>query len=147
MKKFYLTLLHIVIAIAAFSHPPHKDFDYSIILSGPFKNDVVSISINKQLVINKFKVENVNASSKGYLNLTQNANSITVYYNGVELHKPKVSVSFLVDLEISVNGRYKKLQLDLRKGKVIIINNEAVKNASGQCGIFVEQVTEPFLFI
>ena len=147
MKKFYLTLLQVIFAITAFSHQPTNDFDYSIIFSGPFKNDLVSISINKHLVVNKYKVENANVLHKGHLNLTQNGNSITVYYNGAQLKKPKVDVSFIVDLEITINDQYKKIEVDLRKGKVIIVNNHGQISNTGKWNIFIEQITEPILFI
>lgn len=143
MKKFYLILIQLVCAIAAYSHTPPNDFDYSIIFSGPFNNDLVSISINKQLVVNKFKVGNVDATNKGHLNLTQKASSITVYYNGVQIKKPKVDVSFIVELEISINDQIRKIEVDLRKGKVILINNQSTKNLDNN--ILIEQITEPVI--
>lgn len=146
MKKFYLALLSLIITVSAFSRPPLNYFDYSIIFSGPFKNDLVSFSVNKQIVIHKFKVENVNASRKGHLNLTQNSNNITVYYNGAQLKKPKVPVSFIVELEISVNGQQKKFEVDLRKGKVIVVNTQPEKPGTEKGNISIEQIAEVLVF-
>ncbi len=71
MKKKYFTLLLLFCSTLTFSNPKFNEFDYSIVFIGGFKNDIVSLSINKILLVDHYKVANVDSLTKGHLSLTQ----------------------------------------------------------------------------
>jgi hypothetical protein len=147
MKKFNLTLLFCIFSVAAFCHQPVNNFDYSIVFSGSFKDDLVSLSINKKEVLSKIKIENVDADKKGHLSITQTENELVIFYNSVEIRKRKVAVDMILELELSINRSIKKMKVDLRKGKVILINSHATNKTVGKQDIFIEQLSEPFILI
>ncbi len=121
MKKKYLTLLLLFCSTITFSNAKFNEFDYSIVFIGGFKNDIVSLSINKILLVDHYKVANVDSLTKGHLSLTQSNNEIKIFYNGRQITKSKISVDFVIDIDITVNRKLKKYKLDLRKGKVILV--------------------------
>ena len=116
MKKKNLTLLLFFCSTITFSNTKFNEFDYSIVFIGGFKNDIVSLSINKILLVDQYKVANVDCLKKGHLSLTQ-TDEIKIFYNGREITKSKISVDFLIDIDITVNKKLKSLSLILGKAE------------------------------
>lgn len=143
MKKIYFIILFITISFSGNCHPHLNQFAYSIIFIGSFKNDIISISINKISLLNQYKFDNSNAKTKGNLSLTQNDQEIEIYYNGTKKVKPKISVQYVLDVVITVNKEIIKTKVDLRKGKVILIDYKMLANKKNNIGI--EQIAEPIV--
>ncbi len=147
MKKKYLTLLLFFCSTITFSNTKFNEFDYSIVFIGGFKNDIVSLSINKILLVDQYKVANVDSLKKGHLSLTQ-SDEIKIFYNGREITKSKISVDFLIEIDITVNKKLKKFKLDLRKGRVILVDYCINGNISPDIKrIKIEQIQEPVILM
>jgi len=148
MKKKYLTLLLLFFcSTITFSNTKFNEFDYSIVFIGGFKNDIVSLSINKILLVDQYKVANVDSLKKGHLSLTQ-SDEIKIFYNGREITKSKISVDFIIDIDITVNKKLKKFKLDLRKGRVILVDYCINGNISPDIKrIKIEQIQEPVILM
>ena len=148
MKSKYLILFVLLFPVIAYSHPRQNQFDYSIIFIGYFENDIVSLSLNKVLILDKYKVQNADSAKKGHLSLTQYDNEIKVYYNGAEITRSKIDVTFILDAGITINGKLKKIKLDLRKGKVILVDHVAGhSNKVKSRKLRIEQIDEPVIFM
>ncbi len=147
MKKKYLTLLLFFCSTITLSNTKFNEFDYSIVFIGGFKNDIVSLSINKILLVDQYKVANVDSLKKGHLSLTQ-SDEIKIFYNGREITKSKISVDFLIEIDITVNKKLKKFKLDLRKGRVILVDYCINGNISPDIKrIKIEQIQEPVILM
>ena len=148
MKKKYFTLILFFCTTITYSNTKFTEFDYSIVFIGGFKNDIVSLSINKILIVDQYKVANVDSLKKGHLSLTQSDKEIKIFYNGRQIIKSKIELDFLIDIDITVNKKLKKYKLDLRKGKVILVDYCINANLSqGSKRIMVEQLQEPVIFL
>ena len=100
------------------------------------------------MVLDKYKVENKDSTKKGHLSLTQYDSEIKVYYNGEEITRSKIAVRFFLDVDITINGKPKKIKFDLRKGKVILIDHVAEKTTNlKNKKIRIEQIDEPVIFL
>jgi len=60
----------------------------------------------------------------------------------------KISVDFLIDIDITVNKKLKKFKLDLRKGRVILVDYCTNGNISPDIKrIKIEQIQEPVILM
>jgi hypothetical protein len=148
MKPTALILYFLFSFYTVFSHPAKEDFDYSIVFGGCFEKDVVSLKINNTPIFNNYKVENKNAVKKGNLSLTQANRKIHLFYNGQEKYKGKVNFNFYLNIDVTVNNKPNKFKVDLRKGKVIIVefcpaNNESESSKK----LTIEQMQEQVIFM
>ena len=123
MKQTIFILCFLASSYSVFSHTYKEDFDYSIVFGGCFEKDIVSLKINNTSIFNDYKVENKNVIKKGNLSLTQAKKKIYLFYNGQQKVKEKVNFSYYLNIDVTVNKRINKFQIDLRKGKVILIEN------------------------
>ena len=99
------------------------------------------------MLVDQYKVANVDSLKKGHLSLTQ-SDKIKIFYNGREITKSKISVDFLIDIDITVNRKLKKIKIDLRKGKVILIDYCINDNKSPDIKkISIEQIQEPVILM
>ena len=148
MKRRHFFILLLFLPLITLSHPRSNGFDYSIIFIGSFENDIVSLSLNKVLVLDRYKVENADSIKRGHLSLTQYDNEIKVYYNGAEITRSRIDVSFILNAVITINGKLKKIKLDLRKGKVILIDHvpDNPKKAEAK-KLRIEQIDEPVILM
>ena len=144
MKKAFFLLLISFISYASFSHPPREEFDYSIVFGGGFKSDIVSLKINNTTIFNQIKVENGNAIKKGNLSLTQKNNKLSLFYNGDQRLKSKVKFNYILDITLTLNNQVNKFKVDLRKGKVIVLDC-ASEEASRK--LTIDQIEEPVILI
>ena len=123
MKQAIFILCFLASSYSVFSHTYKEDFDYSIVFGGCFEKDIVSLKINNTSIFNDYKVENKNAIKKGNLSLTQAKKKIHLFYNGQQKVKGRVNFSYYLNIDVTVNKRINKFQIDLRKGKVLLIEN------------------------
>lgn len=148
MKKKYFTIVLLFCSAITFSNTNLHEFDYSIVFIGAFKNDIVSLSINKILLVDQYKVANADSLKKGHLSLTQSDKELKIFYNGRQITKSKIEIDFILDIDITVNNKLKKFKLDLRKGKVILVDYCLNANlSSGIKRIMVEQIQEPVILM
>lgn len=131
----------------AFSHTTRDDFDYSIVFGGCFEKDIVSLKINNRSIFNNYKVENRDAIKKGNLSLTQADKKIHLFYNGQERFTGKVSFGFYLDIALTVNNKINKFKIDLRKGKVILVENCPIEKGSSTKKVTIEQMQEQVIFM
>ena len=144
MKKAVLLILISFISYASFSHPPREEFDYSIVFGGGFTSDVVSLKINNTTIFNHIKVENGDAIKKGNLSLTQKNNKLSLFYNGDQKLKSKIKFNYYLDITLTLNNQVNKFKVDLRKGKVIVVDCSA-QDASKK--LTIEQIQEPVILM
>ncbi len=123
MKQAIFILCFLVSSYSVFSHTYKEDFDYSIVFGGCFEKDIVSLKINNTSIFNSYKVENKNAIKKGNLSLTQARKKIHLFYNGQQKIKGRVNFSHYLNIDVTVNQQVNKFKIDLRKGKVLLIEN------------------------
>ena len=147
MKTRRLLFLALFLPCIGFATPKPSHFEYSIIFIGSFENDLVSLSLNNVLILEKYKVENKDSVKRGHLSLTQYDNEIKVYFNGSEITKAKIPVEFILETEITINGKLKKTRIDLRKGKVILIDNIDPTRPLQSKKLRIEQINEPVLMM
>ena len=144
MKKAVLILLISFISYVSFSHPPREEFDYSIVFGGGVKSDVVCLKINNTTIFDQIKVENGNAIKKGNLSLTQKNNKLNLFYNGDQRLKNRVKFNYILDITLTLNNKINKFKVDLRKGKVIVVDC-ASEEASRK--LTIDQIEEPVILI
>ena len=147
MKTAFFTLCLLVCTCAAFSHSAKEDFDYSIVFGCCFEKDIVSLKINNRSIFHNYKVENRDAVKKGNLSLTQSNKKIHLFYNGQEKYTGKVNFGFYLEIDLTVNNKPNKFKIDLRKGKVILVENCPIENASTNKKVTVEQMQEQVIFM
>ncbi|RYZ25522.1 MAG: hypothetical protein EOO10_18060 [Chitinophagaceae bacterium] len=146
MLKAYLSLAILLSSLLSFAATDKITYDYYIIFVGEFKHDKISLSINKKTIINNYVLENTDPAKQGNLSITQNDDYLIVAYNGKEIKRSKISVDFDLALDISVNDRKKAFHVNLKKGKVILIDYTP-KSFDAKKELSVEQVQEPLLLI
>ena len=149
MKQAISILCFLISSYSVFSHTTYKeDFDYSIVFGGCFEKDIVSLKINNTSIFNEYKVENKNAIKKGNLSLTQAKTKIRLFYNGQQKIKGRVNFSYYLNIDLTVNKRTDKFKVDLRKGKVLLIENCQVQNSSEKNKkITIEQLQDQVILL
>ena len=148
MKQTILILCFLASSYSVFSHTSKEDFDYSIVFGGCFEKDIVSLKINNTSIFNDFKVENKNAIKKGNLSLTQAKKKIHLFYNGKQRVKASVNVSYHLNIDVTVNKRINKFQIDLRKGKVLLIENCSEQESSEEVKkLTIEQLQDQVILL
>ncbi len=147
MKAILFIFWFLICTYPVFSHSAKEDFDYSIVFGGCFEKDVVSLKINNTAIFNNYKVENKNALKKGNLSLTQADKKIHLFYNGQEKFKGKVNFHFYLNIDLRVNNKTNKFKIDLRKGKVILVEFCPEKTSTNNKELTIEQVQEQVIFM
>ena len=146
MLKAYISLAFLLTTFIGFSAHKKTSYDYYIIFVGEFENDKISLAINKKHVIDNYRLENIDPLKRGNLSITQQGDYITIAYNGKEIKRSKISVDFDLSLDISVNGKKKVFRVNLKKGKVILVDYTP-KTETTKKVLSVEQLQEPVLLI
>jgi hypothetical protein len=144
MLKAFISLAFLLASFISFSAHKKIDYDYYIIFVGEFKNDKISLAINKKPVFENYLLENNDPQKKGNLSITQNDDYITIAYNGKEIKRSKISVDFDLNLTIAVNNKNKVFKVNLKKGKVILVDYTPTTVESKKV-LSVEQLQEPVL--
>ena len=147
MKQAILIFCLLVYSYTVFSHATTEDFDYSIVFGGGFDKDLVSLRINNTSIFENYKVDNKNAIKKGNLSLTQTNKKINLFYNGQQKYKGKVKFSYYLNIDLIVNNQIKKIKVDLRKGKVILLDYSGPEAKQTTKKITVEQLQEEVIFM
>lgn len=148
MKTTIFIFCLLIFTCPLFSHSTKEDFDYSIVFGGCFEKDIVSLKINNVPIFNNYKLENKNAVKKGNLSLTQASRKIHLFYNGQEKYKGRVNFEFYLNIDLTVNNKANKFKVDLRKGKVILVEFCPVENASAATKkLTIEQMQEQIIFM
>lgn len=146
MLKACISLAFLLCSFIGFTSNKNTGYDYYIIFVGEFEHDKISLSINKKSIINNYVLENTDPAKQGNLSITQNDDYLIVAYNGKEIKRSKISVDFNLALDISVNEKKKAFRVNLKKGKVILVDYTP-KSADTKKELSVEQVQEPLLLI
>lgn len=148
MKLTALIFCFLFSSYTVFSHTVKEEFDYSIVFGGCFEKDIVSLKINNTSIFNNYTVENKNAVKKGNLSLTQANRKIHLFYNGQEKYKGRVNFNFYLNLDVTVNNKASKFKVDLRKGKVILVEFCPADNATENSKkLTIEQMQEQVIFM
>src|SRR5215204_3914635 len=146
MLKASICVAFLLSSIISFSSGYKTSYDYYIVFVGRFQNEKISLTINNKPLINNYQLENTDPTKKGNLSITQTEDHISIFYNGQEIKRSKVSVDFNLNLAISVNNKNKSFRINLRKGKVILVDYEA-RPENALKTLSIEQVQEPILLI
>jgi len=148
MKQAIFILCFLALSYSVFSHTYKEDFDYSIVFGGCFEKDIVSLKINNTSIFNDYKVENKNAIKKGHLSLTQAKKRIHLFYNGQQKLKGRVNFTYYLNIDVIVNKQINKFKVDLRKGKVLLIENCAKPGSSEEAKkLTIEQLQDQVILL
>jgi hypothetical protein len=144
--KTAITLLAMLYSTVACSHATKEEADFMIIFGGCFERDVISMKINNVAVFNQYKIGD--EQKGGNLSLKQYANIIDIFYNGQKKSKPGIDLNFYLNLEIKINQKVAMFRLDLRKGKVVVLERCGVSSNDKEVKkLKAEQLSEPLLFL
>jgi hypothetical protein len=147
LMKAFLTLYLSAFCFTAFAHSPTETAEYSIIFGNCFANEQLSLKINNKLVFENYKMI-ANGSAKGNLSLTQNRKGLVVFYNSRQQKKTRIKANHLINLSIVVNNKTHQLPVDLRKGKVIVLDYCTPGHSNTLAGkISVEQIQETLVLL
>ncbi|MES1226012.1 MAG: hypothetical protein ABUT20_61610 [Bacteroidota bacterium] len=148
MKKTFLFFCLFIFSAPVFSQSPQNDFDYAIVFGGCFNKDIISLKINNNSILKNYIVNNTDSVLKGNLSLKQSDNKININYNRNPRTISKIIFSNVLQVEITVNKEVSKFNIDLRKGKILLIEFCQDKNATFKSKkLTIDQIQEPFLFI
>ena len=148
MKQAIFILCFLASSYSVFSHTYKEDFDYSIVFGGCFEKDIVSLKINNTSIFNDYKVENKNAIKKGNLSLTQAKKRIHLFYNGQQKLKGRINFTYYLNIDVTVNKQVNKFKVDLRRGKVLLIENCAISGSSEEAkNLTIEQLHDQVILL
>lgn len=147
MKQTIFILCFLASSYSVFPHSYKEDFDYSIVFGGCFEKDIVSLKINNSSIFSDYKVENENGIKKGNLSLTQGRKKINLFYNGEQKTKARVNFKYYLSLDVIVNRQVKKFKIDLRKGKVLLIENCPTKDSKEGKELTLEQLQDQVILL
>ena len=147
MKRTALLVSLFLLCAPAFGHAVIRHFDYTIVFGGCFNQDIVSLKINNTVVFDRYEVDNASAERRGNLSLTQTDEGIKIYYNGGDKTMRKVPVDHHMDVEVTINKEVSRFQVDLRKGKVVLLDHCSGAPALTARPVSVEQLHEPVIFM
>ena len=146
MKKLFILFICFLCSILAFSRSGNTGYDYTIIFTGTFKKDIVSLKINDHKVFSNYKLDNTDPVKRGNLSLTQSGNGLIIYYNGGEIARAKIGFEFVIKINITVNKVVSEFKIDLRKGKIVLVECPGERKGSASNKICIEQIQEPVNF-
>ena len=146
MNKFYITLLIVFSSFTCYSQYQNNSFDYTIIFSGNYQNEIIDLSINNKQILNSYKLNNVDSYEKGHLSVAQKSDYIEILYNHSLIKRKKVKLDHILKLEVSINERTEKILVDLRKGKILLLTYEFNDTTPNRPLISIEQIQEPIIF-
>ena len=144
--KLYLTLVIIISSLYCFSRGNNSDLDYTIIFTGNYQNDIISLSINNKQVILNYQLNNIDSLIKGHLNIAQKKKYIEILYNGKKTNRKKIKLNHILEMDISINKKTEKIKVDLRKGKILLITYNSNNSSTDNKQITLEQIQEPLIF-
>ena len=147
MKPIFFLFCLLISSYTVFSHSVREDFDYSIVFGGCFEKDIVSLKINNTSIFNHYKVENKNALKKGNLSLTQAHKKIHLFFNGQQKLKGSVNFNFYLNIDLTVNEQVNKYKIDLRRGKVILIEFCPVEDTPQKKKLTIEQLQDQVILM
>src|SRR5215213_862832 len=147
MKPTFFIFCLLISSYTVFSHSVREDFDYSIIFGGCFEKDIVSLKINNTYIFADYKVENQNALKKGNLSLTQSNKKIHLFFNGQQKLKGSVNFNFYLNIDLIVNQQVNKYKIDLRRGKVILIEFCPGQEAPQKKKLTIEQLQDQVIMM
>lgn len=142
MKKLFLLFCGMICFLSLFSRPVHEGYDYSIVFTGWFKKDRISLRINNVPIFENYLLDNADPNLKGNLSLTQSSKGITIFYNNREKLISQLNVDFILDVTVTINKKVNHFKIDLRKGRVLLVN---CPGSSAKEAICIEQIEEPLI--
>ena len=144
--KLYLTLVIIISSLYCFSRGNNSDLDYTIIFTGNYQNDIISLSINNKQVFLNYQLNNIDSLIKGHLSIAQKNKYIEILYNGKKTNRKKIKLNHILEMDISINKKEEKIKVDLRKGKILLITYNSNNSSTDNKQITLEQIQEPLIF-
>lgn len=144
MKKIYLTLFVTYLSIYSFAQNTLSNPDFSIVFSGVYQNETISLTLNNKYIFDGYKYNNIDSVLKGNLSLNQKENFIEINFNNQVTQKRKIKINYILEMKVSINNKVQTVVLDLRKGKIIIIDyNRFIKENP----VSIEQIQEPLILL
>ena len=147
MKKALLFFCLFLSSASVFPGVSKTDFDFFIVFGASFEKDIVSLQLNNHSIFKNYKVEKRDSILKGNLSLKQSNNKLNLQYNGSQRIITKFIFDHILEIEITVNRKVNKFKVDLRKGKIILVEFGPGKNATSKMKkLTIDQFSEPVLF-
>jgi hypothetical protein len=113
-----------------------------------FNNDTVSVKVNDVQIGKQYFVTSSKMVSRSNLRFRQTAKGIVILYNGKETIKPKLKHDKLIVLELIVNGKITKYQINLNNGPIILVDySSQAENAYDKRKVTIEQHKDALITI
>lgn len=144
MKKIYLTLFVTFLSLYTFPQSGLSNPDFSIVFSGVFQDEVIGLKLNNKSIFDGYKFNNIDSILRGNLSINQKESFIEIIFNSQVIQKRKIKINSFLDIKVSINNKVEAVLLDLRKGKIIVIDyNSSIKEKP----VSIEQIQEPLILL
>ena len=109
-----------------------KPFDFSLIIASCFKADTIKIRVNGQDLIDNEIVNSDFSTGVTELGIYQDNDGLWIQKGKEKIKKEKLTIDRQINLDIIVNRTRTTKIIDIKKGKILFVDNCFVKNQSGQ---------------
>lgn len=144
MQKIYLTMFLTFLSIYSVAQNRPSNPDFSIVFSGVYQNEIIGLTLNNESIFKGYKYNNIDSVLKGNLSLNQNENTIEIIFNNQVSLKRKIKINSFLKMKVSINNKVETVILDLRKGKIIVIEYNRLTREKP---VSIEQIQEPLIFL
>ncbi len=114
-------------------------YDFTIMIASCFDSDTVDIKINGQEIINNAVVTSDFSTGLTRLFLYQNEDGLFAFWeNNNKKRLNRINSKREISFDIFINGTRTTKTINLKKGKIVFVDNCSIKDDNGQ---FTEHVT------
>lgn len=111
---------------------PTRGLVYSIVFASCFQNDSVGLKLNGATLINSSFVSSDSGRGITALAAYQDSHAGWLINKNEKKRLPMVIIKRKIALEVMLNGTWSKFYINLKKGKIMFINNCLVKDLEGR---------------
>ena len=127
-----MILLIIMIVGTSFSQSKGKKNHFSLIVGSCFKSDTVDVSINGQKLVRNEVVESNFSTGITQLAVYQDDNGLWVLIKNERTNLGRLDVNKTFAIDIKINGMTTSKSVDLRKGRILILDNCYAESKAGK---------------
>jgi len=122
MKKVLIIILAFC-ASRLTGQTTEANLKFSVLFGSCFQNDQVGLKINSVEFVAASQISSDSINSITRLSAYQDNSAVWVTENDKKTKYSALTLERRLQLDIMLNGAWKKFNIDLRKGKIILINN------------------------
>jgi hypothetical protein len=131
MRTMRLLLILSFISTISFGQGK-RNFDFSLTIASCFHGDTVRIKINGVELTNNEIVESDFVLGITKLDIFQDNDGLWIIRGQEKIKKNRIEFNKTVSVDVVVNGKETKKEINIKKGKIIFVNNCFVKDKDGQ---------------